>query len=75
MTPSPSNEAAALAAAVKLQEQLLAQERELDSKESAIATWEDGLVSYPIFMPKPSTHRVHDPGSIVPNIRHKSVHK
>jgi hypothetical protein len=23
------------------------------------------LLSYPIFMPKPSTHRMHDPGSIV----------
>jgi hypothetical protein len=25
-------------------------------------------LSYPIFMPKPSTHRMHDPGSIVPQI-------
>jgi hypothetical protein len=23
------------------------------------------LLSYPVFMPKPSTHRMHDPGSIV----------
>jgi hypothetical protein len=26
------------------------------------------LLSYPIFMPKPSTHRMHDPGSIVPHM-------
>jgi hypothetical protein len=25
-------------------------------------------MSYPVFMPKPSTHRMHDPGSIVPHI-------
>jgi hypothetical protein len=29
------------------------------------------LLSYPVFMPKPSTHRMHDPGSIVPHIRPK----
>jgi hypothetical protein len=29
------------------------------------------LLSYPIFMPKLSTHRMHDPGSIVPYIRPK----
>jgi hypothetical protein len=28
-------------------------------------------MSYPVFMPKPSTHRMHDPGSIVPLIRPK----
>jgi hypothetical protein len=28
-------------------------------------------VSYPIFMSKPSTHHMHDPGSIVPHIRPK----
>jgi hypothetical protein len=28
----------------------------------------DGPVSYPIFMPKPSTHRMHDPGSNVSHI-------
>jgi hypothetical protein len=28
-------------------------------------------LSYPIFMPKLSTHRVHDPRSIVPHIRPK----
>jgi hypothetical protein len=28
-------------------------------------------LSYPIFMTKPSTHRMHDPGSIVPHIRPK----
>jgi hypothetical protein len=26
-------------------------------------------MSYPIFMPKLGTHRMHDPGSIVPHIR------
>jgi hypothetical protein len=26
------------------------------------------LLSYPVFIPKPSTHRMHDPGSIVPHI-------
>jgi hypothetical protein len=25
------------------------------------------ILSYSVFMPKPSTHRVHDPGSIVPH--------
>jgi hypothetical protein len=29
------------------------------------------LLSYPFFMPKPITHRMHDPGSIVPHIRPK----
>jgi hypothetical protein len=29
------------------------------------------VVSYPVFMPKPSTHRMHDPGSNVPHIRPK----
>jgi hypothetical protein len=28
-------------------------------------------LSYPVFMPKPDTHRMHDPGSIVPHIRPK----
>jgi hypothetical protein len=28
-------------------------------------------MSYPVFMPKPSTHRMHDPGSIIPHIRPK----
>jgi hypothetical protein len=28
-------------------------------------TWQ---MSYPVFMPKSSTHCVHDPGSIVPHI-------
>jgi hypothetical protein len=28
-------------------------------------------LSYPVFMPKSSTHRMHDPGSIVPHIRPK----
>jgi hypothetical protein len=30
-----------------------------------------GLVSYPVFMPKLSTHRMHDPGSNVPHIQPK----
>jgi hypothetical protein len=29
------------------------------------------LLSYTVFMPKPSTHRIHDPGSIIPHIRLK----
>jgi hypothetical protein len=29
------------------------------------------ILSYPIFMPKLSTHRMHDQGSIVPHIRLK----
>jgi hypothetical protein len=29
------------------------------------------LLSYPIFTPKPSTHHMHDPGSIVPHIQPK----
>jgi hypothetical protein len=29
------------------------------------------LLSYPVFTPKPSTHCMHDPGSIVPHIRPK----
>jgi hypothetical protein len=31
----------------------------------------DPKVSYPVFMPKPSTHRMHDPRSIVPHIQPK----
>jgi hypothetical protein len=33
------------------------------------------LLSYPVFMPKPSTHRIDDPGSIVSHIQTKSVHR
>jgi hypothetical protein len=29
------------------------------------------LLSYPVFIPKPCTHCLHDPGSIVPHIRPK----
>jgi hypothetical protein len=29
------------------------------------------LLPYPVLIPKPSTHRMHDPGSIVPHIRPK----
>jgi hypothetical protein len=32
--------------AAELQEQLLTQERELDSREGTIAAWEDGLAAY-----------------------------
>jgi hypothetical protein len=28
-----------------------------------------------VFMSKPCTHHMHDPGSIVPHIRSKSVHR
>jgi hypothetical protein len=30
-----------------------------------------GKVPYPAYTPKPSTHRMHDPGSFVPHIRPK----
>jgi hypothetical protein len=29
------------------------------------------ILSYPVLMPKPCTHRMHDPGLIVPHIRPK----
>jgi hypothetical protein len=29
------------------------------------------LLSYPVFMPKPSTHHMHGPGLIIPHIRPK----
>jgi hypothetical protein len=29
------------------------------------------ILSYLVFMPKPSTHRMYDPGSIAPHIRPK----
>jgi hypothetical protein len=32
-------------------------------------------VSYLVFVPKPSIHRVHDTGSIVPHIQPKRVHR
>jgi hypothetical protein len=32
-------------------------------------------LSYPVFMPKPSTHRMQDPGSNVPHIRQKGSQK
>jgi hypothetical protein len=31
----------------------------------------DVSLPYPVFMSKSSTHRMHDPGSIVPHIRPK----
>jgi hypothetical protein len=41
MALSPSN-----AVAVKLQQQLIARGRELNSKEGDIAVWEDGLAAF-----------------------------
>jgi hypothetical protein len=35
---------------------------------SAVAV---AMLSYLVFIPKPGTHRMHDPGSIVPHIRPK----
>jgi hypothetical protein len=32
-------------------------------------------VSYPVFTPKPSTQRMFDPGTMVPHIRTKNVHR
>jgi hypothetical protein len=32
-------------------------------------------LSYPVFMPKPSTHRMHDPESIVSHIWPKRVRR
>jgi hypothetical protein len=41
--------------------------------ERGLGSYLDGrnLVSYPVFMPKLSTHIMHDPGSIVPHLRAK----
>jgi hypothetical protein len=39
--PSPSHEVV-----IELQEHLFDEERELDSREGAIAAWEDGLVAF-----------------------------
>jgi hypothetical protein len=46
MTSSPLDMVAASVVAIELQEQLLAQERELDSMEGTIATWEDKLAAF-----------------------------
>jgi hypothetical protein len=35
--------------------------------------WPTWHMSYPIFMPKPSTHRMYDPGPIAPHIRPKVI--
>jgi hypothetical protein len=40
-------------------------------KTTSKAEPRDEVMSYPIFMPKPSTHCMHDLGSIVPHIRPK----
>jgi hypothetical protein len=37
-----------------------------------LAQVEEGEVSHPVFMPKLSIHRMHDPGFIVPHIRPKA---
>jgi hypothetical protein len=37
---------ATLVVAVELQEQLLARERELESREGAITAWEDGFMTF-----------------------------
>jgi xanthosine utilization system XapX-like protein len=44
-SPPPPSVTAMLVVAIEVQEQLLAQERELDSREGVIATWEDGLAT------------------------------
>jgi hypothetical protein len=36
-----------------------------------VLTYYSWVVSYLVFIPKPSTHHMHDPGSIVPHIRPK----
>jgi hypothetical protein len=41
----------------------------MDDDVTTDARWV--MMSYPVFMPKSSTHRMHDPGSIVPHIRPK----
>jgi hypothetical protein len=37
--------------------------------------WRTGMCHTWFFLPKPSTHRMNDPGSMVPHIWPKSVHK
>jgi hypothetical protein len=44
---------------------------DLVNKPSLISESVAEILSYPVFMPKPSTHRIHGPGSIVPHIRPK----
>jgi hypothetical protein len=43
---SPPGEVATSAVTIELREQLLARERELESREGAITAWEDGLVAF-----------------------------
>jgi hypothetical protein len=43
--------------AIKLQKQLLARERELDSREGAIVMWEDGLAAFEHALEKVGTER------------------
>jgi hypothetical protein len=51
---------------------LLGVVRKLQSTEGTSAVhFPARVLSYLVFMPKPSTHRMHDPGSIVPHIRPK----
>jgi hypothetical protein len=46
----------------------------ITSKAFVTSTHVSGHVSYPVFMPKPSTHRMHNPGSNVPHTA-KSAHR
>jgi hypothetical protein len=64
---SPLSDAvAASVVAVELQEKLLARERELDSREGAIALWDDGLAAFKHALGKAHTEcdagRVHARG-------------
>jgi hypothetical protein len=38
------------------------------TNSGVVTSGKDDIVSYPVFMPKPSTHHMHDLGSIVPHI-------
>jgi hypothetical protein len=45
--------------------------RPMAMRQWPIWTSQPARMSYPVFMSKPSTHRMHDTGSIVPHIRPK----
>jgi hypothetical protein len=61
---------------VHLEHTIEMQDLVLEERAVTIATLKQQLqvlqpqvpLSYPVFMPKPSTHHMHDPGSIVPHI-------
>jgi hypothetical protein len=57
----------------KIQEikQLIKSNKTCEFSEDEQGTLWRGKLSYPVFMPKPSTHHMHDPGSNVPYIRPK----